>query len=465
VALSDLLKDPLDTTQPDAQAFTQRVQGNILKGHSRAHTAQIFMTFNCDVEAARAWIAGALSQRLVSAAAQEGQIQRWKAKEVRDLGEPFFAFFLSYQGYVRLCVADSSTPDDPYFRAGMKGPPVGANNTVTDPSPQNWDENFQGRIDAMVLAADDDRARLDTTVEVLSAELASFTERSFVERGDVQHFDFGDGRGGVDIEHFGHQDGISQPRMVKKDIEAEIAARGSTNWNPQAPLSLCFIEEPERPDEFGSYFVFRKLAQNVKAFRTARDALAVMLGVTADEAAALAVGRHRDGRPVMPATTPQPGADANDFNFNGDQQGAVCPLQAHIRKTNPRGDIVNILGGSEAFERAMRIVRRGIPFGERPDLESGSSLPPPESGVGLLFMCYQSQLLQFVIQQEGSDSDDFVSTGVGPDATLGNNATRLAQQWPVDGQADAQVFRMANFVTMRGGEYFFAPSVSFLATL
>lgn len=463
MALRDLLINPLDATQTDAQTFMQRVQGNILKGHARAHSAQVFLAFNADVPAARAWIAGALSDRLTSGHGQEEQTQQWKAK--RDLGEPFLAFFLSYDGYVRLGIDDSFTPTDAYFRAGMKASPAGVGNTVTDPRPGSWDVNFRGRIDAMVLAADDDRARLDATVAMLTGELAAFIERSFVERGDALHFDFGGGRDKVDIEHFGHQDGISQPRMVKKDIEAEIAARGADNWNPGAPLSLCFVEEPNRPDEFGSYFVFRKLGQNVKAFNTARDELAQKLGATSDEASALAVGRHRDGRPVMPATAPQPGADANDFNFKTDDQGAVCPFQAHIRKTNPRGDIVTILGQTEEFERSMRILRRGITFGERPDLEPGSDLPAPESGVGLLFMCYQSRLIQFVIQQEGADSDDFVRPGVGPDATLGINASGVEQQWPVGGVAGAQSFRMANFVTMAGGEYFFAPSLSFLATL
>jgi Dyp-type peroxidase family len=464
VALRDLLTNPLDTTQTDAQTFMERVQGNILKGHARAHTAHVFMAFNSDVGAARAWIAGALSKRLTSAQAQEQQIQQYRTK--RDLGEPFFAFFLSYDGYVRLGIDDRLTPIDAYFRAGMKASPAGIANTVTDPRPRDLDVNFRGRIDAMVLAADDDRARLDATVATLTDEVAPFTERSFTERGDALHFDFGGGRDKVDIEHFGHQDGISQPRLVKKDIEAEIAARGADNWNPKASLSLCFVEEPNQTDEFGSYFVFRKLNQNVKAFRTARDALALMLGVTDDEAAALAVGRHRDGRPVMPATTPQPGADANDFNFKNDDQGAVCPFQAHIRKTNPRGDLARFIPGqTDEVERSLRILRRGITFGERPDLQPGSELPAPSEGVGLLFMSYQQRLIQFVIQQEGADSDDFVQTGIGPDATLGNNATNLEQQWPVGGQPNVQAFRMANFVTMAGGEYFFAPSLSFLATL
>ncbi len=464
MALSDLLTNPLDTTQADAQEFMRRVQGNVLKGHARAHTAHVFMTFTSeDAAKAREWIAGPLSKRLTSAAAQEQQTLQWKA--THEPGQPFFAFFLSYTGYFQLGIDDRFTPTDPYFRAGMKVVPAGVNNTVTEPPRRVWDPNYLGRVDAMVLVADDDCARLDATVAELTEELAPFTERTFAERGDALHFDFGGGRDKVDIEHFGYQDGISQPRLVKKDIDAEIETRGGDNWNPGAPLQLCFVPEPNRPDEFGSYFVFRKLDQNVKAFHTARDALALMLGVTADDAGALAVGRHRDGRPVMPATTPHPGADANDFNFKGDGQGAVCPFQAHIRKTNPRGDLAVFVGPTDEIERGFRILRRGITFGERPDLQPGSTLPPPATGVGLLFMCYQARLIQFVIQQEGSDSDDFVQTGVGPDAVLGNNATRLAQQWPVGGQPNAEAFRMANFVTMRGGEYFFSPSLSFLETL
>jgi len=108
MALIDLLNNPLDTTQADARAFMQRVQGNILKGHARAHTAHVFMTFNADVQAARAWIADALSDRLTSAQAQDQQTQLWKA--TRDLGAPFFAFFLSYQGYVQLGIADWDQP-------------------------------------------------------------------------------------------------------------------------------------------------------------------------------------------------------------------------------------------------------------------------------------------------------------------------------------------------------------------
>jgi hypothetical protein len=36
MALRDLLKAPLDTSQADAKIFMERIQGNILKGHDRS---------------------------------------------------------------------------------------------------------------------------------------------------------------------------------------------------------------------------------------------------------------------------------------------------------------------------------------------------------------------------------------------------------------------------------------------
>jgi hypothetical protein len=41
----------------------------------------------------------------------------------------------------------------------------------------------------------------------------------------------------------------------------------------------------------------------------------------------------------------------------------------------------------------------------------------------------------------------------------------LAQQWPLNGVPASKSFLMTNFVTMLGGEFFFAPSPQFLASL
>ena len=110
----------------------------------------------------------------------------------------------------------------------------------------------------------------------------------------------------------------------------------------------------------------------------------------------------------------------------------------------------------------MRIARRGITYDERRDREDSS----PEEGVGLLFMCFQANLEQFVIQQEGSDGNTFVRPDTGFDAVIGQHNGQgdvpIEQTWPSNGEFK---FKMVDFVRMRGGEYFFAPSMTFLKEL
>src|SRR5262249_20727275 len=92
---------------------------------------------------------------------------------------------------------------------------------------------------------------------------------------------------------------------------------------------------------YGSFFVFRKLEQNVRGFRSALADLTRVLGPGSDveRAGAMAVGRFRDGTPIVPTTAPTPGAELNNFTYAADDSsGKVCPFHAHIRKTNPRGD-------------------------------------------------------------------------------------------------------------------------------
>jgi hypothetical protein len=50
-----------------------------------------------------------------------------------------------------------------------------------------------------------------------------------------------------------------------------------------------------------------------------------------------------------------------------------------------------------------------------------------------------------VIQQEGADGNDFVESGVGVDAVIGQNPGPTPQTWPSTGTT---TFTMANFVTM-----------------
>ncbi|MGI5127025.1 Dyp-type peroxidase [Pseudonocardia sp. CA-107938] len=458
------LQQPLDLDDPEAEAFLDGIQGNILRSHGRDFSAHLLLRMAGDAEAARRWITAFATERVTSAATALRQTRAFR--EYGGPGAPFALFALAPDGYRALGFTDAQlpTPDDRfnpsfgdrYFRLGMKGQATIVPRRANDPDVSAWEPPYRQQIHAMVLLADDDKARLDTSVAEVAASAAGVFDVLTVERGArlTQKFP----RGELTIEHFGFQDGVSQPLMIKQDIDAEVARRGAEHWDPRAPLSLALLREPG--GGLGSFLVFRKLEQDVKGFRDAVGDLANRTGADAEDLAAMAVGRRRDGTPLVPTTTLVDGADPNDFHYDLDPVGRQCPLFAHIRKTNPRGDVPRYIApGTAEFERARRIVRRGITYGERPDLADPPVGDPPSTGVGLLFLCFGSNIDQFMIQQDGADSDHFVRSDVGVDAIIGQHPDPLPQRW------FGTAFPMANFVTMKGGEYFFAPSMTFLAGL
>jgi Dyp-type peroxidase family len=452
------LDSPLDLDDPAAEEFLDGVQGNIIKGHGRDHAAHLVLGRAGGADAARAWLAAFAAERVTTAAAARRQARSWGPG---DPGEPFAMVLLAPAGYRYLGVADADIPGaaQQYFPFGMQRQSE-LQPSYSDPEPATWEPAYRQPIDAMVILADDDRDRLERCVAEVTASAEGVFEVRVVECGTKLRGTFEHGSG--DIEHFGYRDGISQPLMVAQDIQEEVDARGDDHWNPGAPLSLALVAEDASASTYGSFMVFRKLEQDVAAFRRKLDAEARVSGVAAETLGAMAVGRHRNGEPLVPTGVKSAGADANDFAYDQDVNGGQCPFHAHIRKTNPRGDLSRRPVGPLPLEteRRFRIVRRGITYGERPDLDGHGD--PPSEGVGLLFMCFQSNLVQFAIQQEGSDGNAFAFDDVGVDPLIGHNSAPTPQTWPSTGTLR---FTLDDVVRMRGGEYFFAPSMTFLRGL
>ncbi len=454
------LDQPLDLDAPDAAAFLAGLQGNILSSHGRDHTAHIFVRFGADAASCRAWLADLAAHRVTSAADQ--QVQRRAYKAHGGPGELFASLLLSQTGYIALGIAADRIPREPggapYFELGMKRQAEAAR-PFNDPPVERWEAAFQGDVHALVILAHDDAAALAAATDGLCRAATAAGATTWIEPGARLERTFPDGVERT-IEHFGFEDGISNPQLILQDAIREREERGATHWDGVGSLDLVLVAEPGAPDRFGSFLVFRKLEQDVHGFAAAVDTLAAQLGVSAADAGALAVGRFADGTPVVPATAPKPGAKLNDFTFAAaDPAGARCPFHAHIRKTNPRGDLPIGL----PIERSFRIVRRGVTYGARPDLAAAAAEGRlPSTGVGLLFMSYQARLDQFAIQQEGSDSNDFRDPATGVDAVIGQNEAPVPQEWPT---GSGRRFTMANFVRMLGGEYFFAPSMAFLREL
>jgi hypothetical protein len=154
--------------------------------------------------------------------------------------------------------------------------------------------------------------------------------------------------------------------------------------------------------------------------------------------------------------------DAGAGAFLDDLQGNI--LRAHARDHAAPGRPPIPL----ASEKSHGIARRGMPYGSG-DYLTGAA-PPPTGGVGLYFMAAQRNLQNFELQQAGCDNNDFVPVGVGVDATIGRVADPAPQTFirPLGVGATTDPFvrlTFANFVTLRGGEYFFLPSMGFFRTL
>ena len=80
-------------------------------------------------------------------------------------------------------------------------------------------------------------------------------------------------------------------------------------------------------------------------------------------------------------------------------------------------------------------------------------------------MAYQSDIVdQFEFTQHiWANNPDFRSRGVGIDPIIGQPKGAGLQKYPSKyGVELGEPFDFSGFVTMKGGEYFFAPSISFL---
>ena len=144
----------------------------------------------------------------------------------------------------------------------------------------------------------------------------------------------------------------------------------------------------------------------------------------------------------------------NDFIYK-DQ---ICPISAHIRKTNLR----EILGDNDGDTRAKRtrIIRSGISYG--PDYIGHET---DGSTRGLLFACYQGNIEDAFenMQAAWSNNITFRSGAPGHDPIIGQTPSGNLRTEITD--KTGEIKESVDFqplVTLKGGEYFFAPSIKAL---
>jgi len=448
----DLKATLIDPTDPIYKSLLDNLQGNVIKAHGRMHTASLFLQFTGTPAMVKKWISDFSKQYVTSTSAQIEQAKRYRNKED---GGIFGNFFLTALGYQHSQLGTIPRDRQASFNAGMKN--VKIQERLGDPPVEQWEGGFQQNIHALAFLADDDEARLRATCDTVTTSLNGVATVLTKEHG-VRWLN----AEGKDIEPFGYRDGVSQPVFLKGSADAPDEY---SRWDPSAPLELVLVEDPNVPgrDCYGSFLVFRKLEEDVGRFNEQVSTLAAALGTTPDLAGAYVVGRFKDGTPVTlsdrPGTT-EPRQHI-DFDYEQDPDGARCPFHAHIRKANPRGDTGRFAqpGIPLEQERRHRIARRGQPYGN-----------PNGGTVGLLFLCFQSDIsLQFeFIQSTWANAIHFVKMNGGLDGVIGQG-TQVPDGplWcKTYGSLDETIpFDFSNVIKLRGGDYFFAPSVAFLQEL
>jgi Dyp-type peroxidase family len=465
----DLEDTDIDPTLPKYRRLLANLQGNILKAHGRKESDHLLLRFTGAPDDARHWIRRFARDHVPSAQVQLDECEAYREKGTP--GSPFASVALSAKGYEALgLVGDAFGSAGTSFRNGMKARPLSLLAPNRDPPVAEWEEPYRGDIHALIVVADDSAERVEAQARAVTASLEGLATVLAIERATVLR-----NAKGEPIEHFGYIDARSQPLFLKADLDAERAA-GVDIWDPSAPLSLVLVDDPftNEEDAFGSYLVFRKLAQDVDGFNAGVSSLASRIRVDEPLAGALVVGRFKDGTPVTLRPWDRLGA-VNNFEYTQhDGAGNRCPFHAHIRKANQRGGNPLL---SDGEERRRRIVRRGIPYGVRPAPAGSPGASVPSQEKGLLFMCFQANLArQFeFIQRTWVDNPNFPEfllfsgLNTGDDSLIGQRP-RAAQKWPLRWGRDDRFlgrerFDFGGYVRLRGGEYFFTPSLPFLKDL
>jgi Dyp-type peroxidase family len=449
---------PLDLGASGAASLLAELQPNILKAHVRNHLAVLLLTFTDEADA-RKFLRDLADGELMKSAKQHiDEVKAYKADK-RTRGTPYVGVALSFEGYAALGIPASRRPADRSFRRGMSDPATRA--ALRDPSPSTWEAPYRAPIHAIVLIGDASEAKVSST----RAKVLGLKRDSVIvvgeETGLYQRNDDGDG-----IEHFGYVDGRSQPLFIKQDVDEERATKdGATVWDPGFPLKQILVRDRAGSIEsYGSYLVFRKLEQNVQRFKEEEDRLADDLdleGEDRERAGAMLVGRFEDGTPVT--LQGEGGAHhpvMNDFTYASDGKGMKCPFYAHTRKVNPR----------DRATRAHVMARRGQTYGVRADDPSDEDVPSnrrPTGGVGLLFMAFNAHIArQFEFTQGELANKAGAGDTAGMDPIIGQgrrSRVRSPECWAGVPRGDLRrTDPVAAAVTMKGGEYFFAPSLTFL---
>jgi Dyp-type peroxidase family len=381
-------------------------------------------------------------------------------------GRPWIAVAITYAGLVALGVPQDSLQSFPEaFRVGMA---ARADMLLDsgDNDPEHWEPQFgNDLIHIGVSVFSDSQETWHRTMDLARQHYEGRPGLTVLSTED-----FGAQPG--DLNPLGYKDSIGQPAIEGSGVEplpgqgpAIKAGEFILGYPGEAGVPLP-APQPDVLGRNGTYVGLRKYQSRVGTFNRflqehaeterERELLAAKL-----------VGRWRSGAPLTLAPDrddPALGADPmrnNDFTYAADPDGRQVPLGSHMRRMNPRDTKMALL----ADVNIHRIIRRSTTFGAPYD---PNALSPQDDetprGLHFIFISAKAMATMEFLQQEWINNGNFMSLGDERDPNVGlqeEGATFTIPKEPVR----RRIHGIDTFNVLRGGEYFFIPSLSALRWL
>jgi Dyp-type peroxidase family len=484
------------------------IQGLVRFGYDHLPEACFFLLRVDNRAAAKSWLANASVTT---------------AKKLRSLPATALQLALTSQGLQALDVPENIQEGfSPEFISGIASNPSRSRRLGDEGAnaPSRWTWGAPGKVPDVLVMLYAKHGQLEAWKQTIQSQ---WTDSAFqlLDCLNTSHL------GG--FEPFGFKDGVSQPTIDWNQQDRHYQPHYSNMLavgefllgyrneygkytdrplldnvaDPHAQL-LPAEDEPQKKDlgRNGTYLVVRQLQQDVRSFWQYLNAQARSNPEERQRLAELMVGRTTAGEPLMPRTVRSirgVGADSDDvrlnqFTFESDPAGHRCPLGAHIRRANPRNAdlpggttglmsrLVRILGFARksirddlvASARFHRILRRGREYGPRLRQEEAlQHIQSPEEERGLHFLCLNANIArQFeFVQSAWIMGTKFDGLSEESDPLMGNrepvSACPITNVFSIS-RRDGLPHRLTGlpqFVTVRGGAYFFLPSIRALRYL
>jgi deferrochelatase/peroxidase EfeB len=234
-----------------------------------------------------------------------------------------------------------------------------------------------------------------------------------------------------------------------------------------------FVPQPPELGRNGSFAVFKMIMTDVVGFenflQSKKD------HIDPELLAAKICGRWRNGVPLAlsPETDSPPGGiplkQLNNYEYvnadgSGDPKGLRCPVGAHMRRINPRGQPVTGQGQPGGSNNTHRLIRRGMPYGPNYD----PKLPYDGIERGLLGYFINSSIenqYEFVLGHWVNDSEFAGAVRLPPksrDPMIGTQdpAESIFVIPQANGAPSIKVTGFSSFITTKAAAYCFLPSIT-----